>query len=106
MIRWIFLLLSPQRHIFYFFQIPSQPSNSNSDTDVSTDTSIAATPSESGAPVVDSRDRNGTIIARPTGDKYPTLLPTTTVQSQTAPRTRQLRITANFHQNLHLTLPD
>ena len=41
-------------------------------------------------------------FARPTWDKYATLLPTTTVQSQTASRTRRLHITGNFRQNLHL----
>ena len=91
-------------HILLLSDTLPQPSNSNSNTDISTDTSIAATPSESGTPVVvNSRDRSGTIIARPTWDKYPTLLPTTTVQSQTAPHTRQLHITGNFCQNLHLT---
>jgi hypothetical protein len=102
-----FLIISNHGTSQRSFSTP-QPSNSNSDTDLSTDTLIAATPSESGTPVVvNSRDRNGTIIARPTWDKYPTLLPTTTtVQSQTAPRTRRLRITGNFHQNRHLTLPD
>ena len=54
-----------------------QPSNLNSDTDVSTDTSIAATPQESGTPtgtvIVDSRDRSGTtIIACPIWDPTPT----------------------------------
>jgi hypothetical protein len=85
-----FLIISNHGTSQRSFSTP-QPSNSNSDTDLSTDTLIAATPSESGTPVVvNSRDRNGTIIARPTWDKYPTLLPTTTVQSQTAPRTRRL----------------
>lgn len=52
----------------------SQQSNSapNSDTDISTDNSLAATPQESGTPtgsvVVPSRDRSGTIIARPIWD--------------------------------------
>jgi hypothetical protein len=52
----------------------SQPSNStsNSDTDISTDNSLAATPQESGTPtgsvVIPSRDRSGTIIARPIWD--------------------------------------
>jgi hypothetical protein len=53
-----------------------QPSNSNSDTDVSTDISIAATPQESGTPtgtvIVNSRDRSGTVIARPIWDHIPT----------------------------------
>lgn len=52
----------------------SQPSNSasNSDTDISTDNSLAATPLESGTPtgsvVIPSRYRSGTIIARPVWD--------------------------------------
>lgn len=52
----------------------SQPSNSasNSDTDLSTDNSLAATPLESGTPagsvVIPSRYRSGTIIARPVWD--------------------------------------
>jgi hypothetical protein len=51
-------------HILLLSDALPQPSNSNSDTDESTDTSIAATPSESGTPVViNSRDRSGTIIA-------------------------------------------
>ena len=55
-------------HILLLSDSVVQPSNSNSDTDVSTDTSIAATP-QSGTPtgtvVVNSRDRSGTIIAHP-----------------------------------------
>lgn len=51
----------------------SQPSNSNSDTDVSTDNSTAATPQGTGTPtgsvVIPSRDRSGTIIARPVWDQ-------------------------------------
>jgi len=51
----------------------SQPSTSNSDTDVSTDNSVAATPQGSGTPtgsvVIPSRDRSGTIIARPIWDQ-------------------------------------
>ena len=52
----------------------SQPSNSasNSDTDISTDNSLAATPQESGTPtgsvIIPSRDRSGTIIGRPIWD--------------------------------------
>ena len=56
----------------------------NSDTDASTDTSIATTPLGSGTPtgsvVVPSRDRSGTIIARPVWDRPPT---TTTANAQT-----------------------
>jgi hypothetical protein len=57
----------------------------NSDTDASTDTSIATTPLGSGTPtgsvVVQSRDRSGTIIARPVWDRPP---PTTTTTTATA----------------------
>ncbi|KIM37323.1 hypothetical protein M413DRAFT_277406 [Hebeloma cylindrosporum] len=53
--------------------LSDQPS---SDTDVSTDNSIAATPQGSGTPtgsvVIPSRDRSGTIIARPIWDQAPT----------------------------------
>ena len=77
------------------------PSNSNSDTDVSTDTSIAATPQESGTPtgtvVVNSRDRSGTIIARPIWDHIPTgaapnpATATVVPFQTTTTRTRRLR---------------
>ena len=63
-------------HILLLSDSVVQPSNSNSDTDVSTDVSVAATPQESGTPtgtvVVNSRDRSGTIIARPIWDHIPT----------------------------------
>ena len=56
-------------HILLLSDSVAHPSNSNSDTDISTDTSIAATPQESGTPtgtvVVNSRNRSGTIIVRP-----------------------------------------
>ena len=56
-------------HILLLSDSVAHPSNLNSDTDVSTDTSIAATPQESGTPtgtvVVNSRDRSGTIIVCP-----------------------------------------
>lgn len=89
-------------HILLLSDSVSQPSNSNSDTDVSTDTSIAATPQESGTPtgtvIVNSRDRSGTIIARPIWDPIPTttgatpnVTTTTTVQFPTTTRTRRLR---------------
>ena len=90
-------------HILLLSDAAVQPSNPNSDTDVSTDTSIAATPQESGTPtgtvVVHSRDRSGTIIARPIWDHIPTTagaIPnpatTTAVPSQTTTtRTRRLR---------------
>ena len=56
-------------HILLLSDNFSQPS---SDTDVSTDNSIAATPQETGTPtgsvVVPSRDRSGTIIGRPVWD--------------------------------------
>ena len=67
---------SSTSHILLLSDSVPQPSNSNSDTDVSTDTSIAATPQESGTPtgtvVVSGRDRSGTIIARPIWDHIPT----------------------------------
>jgi hypothetical protein len=85
-------------HILLLSDSVVQPSNSNSDTDVSTDTSIAATPQESGTPtgsvVVNSRDRSGTIIARPIWDRIPTPIPATVtaVPFQTiTTRTRRLR---------------
>ena len=65
-------------HILLLSDSVVQPSNSNSDTDISTDTSIAATPQESGkltgTVVVNSRDsdRSGTVIARPIWDHIPT----------------------------------
>ena len=89
-------------HILLLSDSVVQPSNSNSDTDVSTDTSIAATP-QSGTPtgtvVVNSRDRSGTIIARPIWDHIPTTTgavpnpaTTTAVPFQTTTtRTRRLR---------------
>ena len=107
MIRWIFLLPSPQRHIFYFFQIPfglPQPSNSNSDTDLSTDPSLL--PLQNQVHLLSSTaEIEGTIIARPraTGIKYPTLLPSLPEyllpqsNPKQQPRTRRLRITGNFH---------
>ena len=90
-------------HILLLSDSVVQPSNSNSDTDVSTDTSIAATPQGSGTPtgtvVVNSRDRSGTIIARPIWDPIPTTTgavpnpaTTTAVPFQTTTtRTRRLR---------------
>ena len=85
-------------HILLLSDSVPQPSNSYSDTDVSTDTSIAATPQESGTPtgtvIVNSRDRSGTIIARPIWDHIPTAAPnpapTTAALFQTT-RTRRLR---------------
>jgi hypothetical protein len=63
-------------HILLLSDSVVQPSNSNSDTDVSTDVSVAATPQESGTPtgtvVVNSHDRSGTIIARLIWDHIPT----------------------------------
>ena len=60
-------------HILLLSDSVVQPSNSNSDTDVSTNTSVAATtPQESGTVVVNSRDRSGTIIKRPIWDHIPT----------------------------------
>jgi hypothetical protein len=57
-------------------------SASNSDTEMSTDASTAATPVESGTPtgsvVIPSRDRSGTIIARPVWDPTPTTATATT----------------------------
>lgn len=64
----------------------------NSDTDASTDTSIAATPLGSGTPtgsvVVPTRDRSGTIIARPVWDRPPnaTNVLTNTATTNTARR--------------------
>ena len=90
-------------HILLLSDSVVQPSNSNSDTDVSTDVSVAATPQVSGTPtgtvVVNSRDRSGTIIARPIWDHIPTTTgaapnPTTAtaVPLQTiTTRTRRLR---------------
>jgi hypothetical protein len=90
-------------HILLLSDSVVQPSNSNSDTDVSTDTSIAATP-QSGTPtgtvVVNSRDRSGTIIARPIWDHIPTTAgavpnPATAAivpfQTTTTTRARRLR---------------
>ena len=61
-------------HILLLSDSVVQPSNLNSDTDISTDTSIATPPQESGTPtgsvVVNSRDRSGTIIARPIWDPH------------------------------------
>ncbi|KAF8149125.1 hypothetical protein B0H34DRAFT_791603 [Crassisporium funariophilum] len=78
-------------HILLLSDSVSQPSNSNSDTDVSTDTSIAATPVESGTPtgsvLIPSRDRSGTIIARPIWDHPATTPPGTAIP----PRGRRLR---------------
>ena len=90
-------------HILLLSDSVVQPSNSNSDTDVSTDTSIAPTPQESSTPtgtvVVNSRDRSGTIIARPIWDHIPTTTgavpnPATTTAAPfqtTTTRTRRLR---------------
>jgi hypothetical protein len=85
-------------HILLLSDSVPQPSNSYSDTDVSTDTSIAATPQESGTPtgtvIVNSRDRSGTIIARPIWDHIPTAPPnpaTTTAALFQTTRTRRLR---------------
>lgn len=59
-------------HILLLSDSYSQP---NSDTDASADNSITATPQGSGTPtgsvVVPSRDRSGTIIARPVWDQLP-----------------------------------
>ncbi|KAF9460214.1 hypothetical protein BDZ94DRAFT_1266533 [Collybia nuda] len=55
--------------------ISAGASTTNSDTEMSTDASTAATPVESGTPtgsvVIPSRDRSGTIIARPVWDPAP-----------------------------------
>ncbi|KAF8156783.1 hypothetical protein B0H34DRAFT_798163 [Crassisporium funariophilum] len=65
-IIWIILLAKGQRATNY--NSISRPSNSNSDTDVSIDTSIVATSVESGTPpegvLIPSRYRSGTTIAR------------------------------------------
>jgi len=80
----------------------SQPSNSasNSDTDISTGNSLAATPLESGTPtgsvVIPSRYRSGTIIARPVWDPpiQPTIgnvsafVPATLISAHRSRRTR------------------
>ena len=90
-------------HILLLSDSVVHPSNSNSDTDVSTDTSNAATPQESGTPtgtvVVNSRDRSGTIIARPIWDHIPTAtgavpnpaVPTIVPFQTNTTRTRRLR---------------
>ena len=62
-------------HILLLSDSVVQPSNSNSNADIFTDTSIAATPQESSTPtgtvVANSRNRSGTIMACLT---YPPLL--------------------------------
>ena len=50
MILWTILLPGSTSHILLLSDSVVQPSNSNSDTDVSTDTLIAATPQEFGTP--------------------------------------------------------
>ncbi|KAF8955693.1 hypothetical protein BDZ97DRAFT_1764590 [Flammula alnicola] len=81
---------SSTSHILLLSDSFSQPSNSNSDTDVSTDNSITATPQGTGTPtgsvVIPSRDRSGTVIGRPVWDQ-----PTTTNVTTTAPRGRRIR---------------
>ncbi|KAJ3501255.1 hypothetical protein NLJ89_g9422 [Agrocybe chaxingu] len=67
---------SSTSHILLLSDSASQP---NSDTDASTDNSIAATPQGSGTPtgsvLVPARDRSGTIIARPVWDQPATAAP-------------------------------
>ena len=79
---------SSTNHILLLSDNFSQPS---SDTDVSTDNSIAATPQGTGTPtgsvVVPSRDRSGTIIARPIWDQLP---PTTAAAARRVRRHREL----------------
>ncbi|KAH9481932.1 MYND-type zinc finger protein samB [Psilocybe cubensis] len=87
-------------HILLLSESHSQPSNSNSDTDVSTDNSMAATPQGSGTPtgsvVIPSRDRSGTIIARPIWDNQtagPATAPTAT--ATTAPPATAMALAAS-----------
>ena len=79
----------------------------NSDTDASTDTSIATTPLGSGTPtgsvVVPSRDRSGTIIARPVWDRPPT---TTTNALTTTPTTTNANTTRRSPPSTDISRPD
>ena len=63
-------------HILLLSDSEIQPSNPNSNTDVFTDTSIAATHQKLGTPtdtvVINNRDRIGTIIACHIWDRIPT----------------------------------
>jgi hypothetical protein len=80
---------SSTNHILLLSDNFSQPS---SDADVSTDNSIAATPQGTGTPtgsvVVPSRNRSGTIIARPIWDQLP---PTTAAAARRVRRHRAAR---------------